>query len=115
MTLTSHRRSTKNRENALPAKPTVISTVRLVCGPASSVSGASSTPGSSMNVFHITFTPCGAFSAVVTSAGSRKCATEVAAYRKNQANWSASLGFPATVPVGGCRHSQSIKARAASR
>ena len=64
--------------SAEPAKPAVISTVRLVCGPNSSVTGASSTPGSSMNVFHMTFTPCGAFIAVVTSAGSLRCAIAVA-------------------------------------
>ena len=64
--------------NALPAKPIVISTVRLSWGPASSVSGASSTPGSSMNVFHMTLMPCGAFSVVVTRGGSLKCAMAVA-------------------------------------
>ena len=31
-----------------------------------------------MNVFHMTLMPCGAFSAVVTRAGSLKCATAVA-------------------------------------
>ena len=61
-----------------PAKPAVMKRVRALCGPNSSVTGASSTPGSSMNVFHMTFTPCGAFMAVVTSAGSRRCAIAVA-------------------------------------
>jgi hypothetical protein len=64
--------------SADPAKPAVMNSVRALCGPKSSVTGASSTPGSSMNVFHMTFTPCGAFIAVVTSAGSRRCATAVA-------------------------------------
>ena len=31
-----------------------------------------------MNVFHMTLTPCGAFIAVVTSAGSLPCAIAVA-------------------------------------
>ena len=44
-------------------------TVSAVCGPSSSVTGVSSAPGSSMNVFHMTFTPWGAFIAVVISAG----------------------------------------------
>ena len=76
--LTSQRRSTQNRLAAEPAKPGVISTVRAVCGPSSSVTGASSTPGSSIEVFHITLMPCGAFMAAVTSAGSLPCATAVA-------------------------------------
>ena len=41
----------------------------MVCGPASSVTGVSSTPGSSSEVFHIRLMPCGAFIAVVTRAG----------------------------------------------
>ena len=61
-----------------PANPAVSSTVRLTCGPNSKVTGASSTPGSSSGVFHMRFTPCGAFMAVVTRAGSRKCAIAVA-------------------------------------
>ena len=61
-----------------PAKPTVSSTVRLTCGPNSSVTGASRTPGSSRGVFHMRFTPCGAFMAVVTRAGRWKCAMAVA-------------------------------------
>ena len=68
-----------------------------------------------MNVFHMTFTPCGAFIAAVTSAGSRRCATAVASYLKNQAIWSASLGLPATVLDAGSRHSQSVTASAPSR
>ena len=61
-----------------PAKPTVISRVRLACGPASSVTGDSSTPGSSSGVFHMRFTPCGAFMASVTRAGSLPWAMAVA-------------------------------------
>ena len=53
--------------------------VRLTCGPASSVTGVSSIPGSRKDVFHITLMPRGAFSAVVTSAGRCPCATAVAA------------------------------------
>ena len=61
-----------------PAKPAVSITVRLTCGPHASVTGARTMPGSSMNVFHITFTPCGAFIAVVTRAGRCRCAIAVA-------------------------------------
>jgi len=61
-----------------PAKPMVNSRVRLTCGPHASVTGASTTPGSSMNVFHMAFTPCGAFMAVVTRAGRCQCAIAVA-------------------------------------
>jgi len=64
---------------AEPAKPSVSTTVRLVCGPASSVTGVSSIPGSRNGVFHIRFTPVGAFSVVVTSAGKCPCATAAAA------------------------------------
>ena len=98
-----------------PAKPAVRNTVIALCGPKSNVTGASSTPGSIMNVFHIAFTPCGAFIAVVTSAGSRPCTTAVASYLKNQVNWSVSLGLPATIRDAGSRHSQSVTASAASR
>ena len=89
--LAPQRRSTQNRSAADPAKPSVSTMVRLVCGPASSVTGVSSTPGSSRTVFHIRLTPCGAFIAVVTSAGRLPCATAVAAYRMNQANRSTSV------------------------
>ena len=73
-----------------PANPAVMNTVSAVCGPSSSVTGVSSAPGSSMNVFHMTLTPCGAFIAVVISAGRCPCAMAVASYRRNQASWSAS-------------------------
>ena len=88
--LTSHRRSTANMARLDPANPAVMNTVSAVCGPSSSVTGVSSAPGSSMNVFHMTFTPRGAFIAVVISAGRCPCAIAVASYRKNQASWSAS-------------------------
>ncbi len=88
--LASHRRSTANIASAEPAKPSVSSTVMLACGPASRVSGASSTPGSSIGVFHMRLTPCGAFMPAVLSAGRRRWATAVASYLKNQANWSLS-------------------------
>src|SRR3984957_768849 len=61
--------------SADPANPAVIRTVRLACGPASRVTGASSIPGSGMKVFHMTLMPCGAFIASVVSAGRWKCAT----------------------------------------
>jgi hypothetical protein len=64
---------------AEPAKPSVSIIVRLASGPARSVSGARTTAGSSSEVFHMTFTPCGAFSAVLASAGSLPCATAIAA------------------------------------
>ena len=98
-----------------PAKPIVMNTVSALCGPKSSVTGASSTPGSIMNVFHIAFTPCGAFIAVVTSAGRCPCMIAVASYLKNQAIWSASLALPATVRDAGSRHSHSVTASAPSR
>ena len=113
--LTSHRRSTRNRLAAEPAKPSVVSTVSEVCGPASSVTGASSTPGSSIEVFHITLMPCGAFIAAVTSAGSLPCVSAVASYRMNHAKKSASFGFPATVCDAGSAHSRQVTATAASR
>ena len=61
-----------------PAKPTVSSTIKLTCGPNSNVTGASRTPGSSIGVFHMRFTPCGAFMAAVTRSGSLACAIAVA-------------------------------------
>ena len=73
-----------------PANPAVMNTFSAVCGPSSSVTGVSSAPGSSMNVFHMTLTPRGAFIAVVISAGRCPCAMAVASYRRNQASWSAS-------------------------
>jgi hypothetical protein len=53
-----------------PAKPAVVTTVRLTCGPSSRVTGASSTPGSNNEVFHIMLSPTGAFIALVTRASS---------------------------------------------
>ena len=64
--------------SADPANPAVMNTVSAACGPASHVTGASSVPGSIMNVFHMTLTPCGAFIAVVISAGRCPCAIAVA-------------------------------------
>ena len=75
---TSQRRSTQYIDAAEPANPSVSSRVRVVCGPASSVTGLSSTPGSSSEVFHIRLMPCGAFIAVVTRAGRLPCATDSA-------------------------------------
>ena len=77
--LAPHRRKTQNRLAADPAKPSVSAIVRLTCGPASSVTGVSSMPGSRNDVFPITLMPRGAFIAVVTSAGRCPCATAVAA------------------------------------
>ena len=67
--LAPHHLSTQNKLAAEPAKPKVSSRFRLAHGPASSVTGASRTPGSSIDAFHIRLMPCGAFSPVVTSAG----------------------------------------------
>ena len=77
--LAPHRRSIQNKLAADPAKPSVSATVRLVCGPASSVTGVSSIPGSRKDPFHIMLTPRGAFRAVVTSAGSLPWLIAVAA------------------------------------
>jgi hypothetical protein len=77
--LAPHRRNTQNRLAADPANPSVSATVRLTCGPSSSVTGLSNIPGSKNDVFHMTLMPRGAFVAVVTSAGvderggSRRC------------------------------------------
>jgi len=76
---TRQRRSTRNIAAADPAKPAVVSKVRLTCGPNSSVTGASTTPGKSIELFHIKLMPTGAFSAVVTRAGSSPCEIAVAA------------------------------------
>jgi hypothetical protein len=43
--------------------------VRATCGPNRSVTGEITIPGSRSEVFHIRLTPCGAFIAVVSSAG----------------------------------------------
>src|SRR5215469_2665391 len=83
--LTSHRRSTKNSAAADPAKPTVSSIERLTIGPAIRVTGVSKIDGSNVEVFHMALTPCGKFTAVVTSAGRWPCETAAAAYRRNQA------------------------------
>ena len=79
---------------AEPAKPSVSTVVRVACGPTARVSGANTTPGSRKDVFHIRFTPCGAFSAVVTRSGSRPWAIAVASYRMNQAKRSMSWDTP---------------------
>ena len=113
--LAPHRRAVANMLSADPANPSVMSTVRLACGPASSVSGARRTPGSGMAVFHMRLIPCGAFIAVVISAGSLRWATAEASYRKNQANWSASYGLPATIRDAGSRHSHMVSATAPTR
>ncbi len=76
--LAPHRRRTRNKLAADPAKPTVSSTVKLTCGPASSVTGVSTIPGSKIEVFHSRLTPCGGFMAVVTKAGRCPCAIAVA-------------------------------------
>jgi hypothetical protein len=101
--------------SADPAKPAVSTTVRLAWGPASSVTGASSTPGSGTKVFHMTLMPCGAFIPSVVRAGSRKCAAAVASYRKYQVNWSVSKGLAATIRDAGSRHSHNVTNSAPSR
>src|SRR5580693_1552681 len=113
--LTDQRRSTQNMVAAEPAKPSVSSTVRLTCGPASKVTGVSSTPGSSSEVFHIRLTPRGAFIAVVTRCGRLPCATDSALYRMNQANRSMSVGSPTCILDAGLTHSRQVTANAPAR
>ena len=114
VTLAPQRLSTQNRLAAEPAKPTVSKMVRLASGPASSVTGDSTTPASSIEAFHIMLMPCGAFSPVVTSAGSRPCETAVALYRMNQATRSTSPGLcPAARPAGSA-HRRQVSAKEAS-
>jgi hypothetical protein len=60
-------------------------------------------------------TPCGAFIPSVVRAGSRRCSTAVAAYRKYQVNWSLSYGLAATIRDTGSRHSHIVTANAATR
>ncbi len=64
---------------AEPAKPSTSRVVSATCGPNNAVTGLMMTPGSRNDVFHIRFTPCGAFIATVVSAGSRKCLTATSA------------------------------------
>lgn len=59
-------------------------------------------------MFHIMFTPCGAFIALLTSAGSRPWLTASAAYRRYHANRSASVQLPATVRDAGSAHSRQV-------
>src|SRR6516162_6662419 len=113
--LAPHHLSTQNKLAAEPAKPAVSSRFRLVHGPASSVTGARRTPGSSIDAFHIRLMPCGAFSPVVTSAGSRPCETAVALYRMNQATRLASPGLPPAARPAGSAHSRQVSAKEASR
>jgi hypothetical protein len=82
--------------------------VRLTCGPHSSVTGESSTPGSRNDVFHIRLTPIGAFIAVVNSVGRCPCETAVAAYCTNQANKSTSPRSPACMRCAGSIHSRPV-------
>jgi hypothetical protein len=89
--------------------------VSVTCGPASSVTGASSTPGTSSEVFHIRLTPCGWFSDVVISAGSLPWLTAVAAYRMYQANRSASCGSPTWTRPAGSIHNRKVRITATSR
>ena len=68
------------------------------------------TPGSSIDAFHIRLMPCGAFSPVVTSAGSRPCETAVALYRMNQATRLTSPGLPRTIHAPGSAQSRHVSA-----
>src|SRR5712692_7690574 len=113
--LTRHRRSTTNMAVAEPARPAVVRTVRLTCGPSRSVTGASSTPGSSNEVFHIRLTPVGAFIPLVTRAGRCPWLTAVAAYRRYQANRLASPALGATNLVAGSAHSRQLRRSAPAR
>ena len=61
-----------------PAKPMTSRTVSATCGPNSAVTGVTTMPGSSSDVFHMRLTPCGAFIAMVLSAGSLKCSMAAA-------------------------------------
>ncbi len=63
---------------AEPANPRASRNVRLTCGPKVAVTGETTMPGSRSEVFHIRLTPCGAFIAIVLSAGSLKCWMAVA-------------------------------------
>src|SRR3984957_11542204 len=110
-----HHLSTQNRLAADPAKPTVSSRFKLVNGPASKVTGASMTPGSSIDAFHIKLMPCGAFSPVVTSDGSRPCDNAVALFRMNQATRLTSPGLPLTIRAPGSAQSRQVSAYAATR
>lgn len=89
--------------------------VRLTCGPASTVTGVSSTAGSSTDVFHIRLMPRGAFIAVVTRCGRLPCATDSALYRMNQANRSMSVGSPTCILDAGLTHSRQVTANAPAR
>src|ERR1022692_5008751 len=98
-----------------PAKPAVSSTVRLTCGPSSRVTGVSTTPGSSSDVFHIRLTPTGAFIALVTRAGRWPWLTAAAAYRRYQENRSASPAFGAANLDAGSAHRRQVRMSAAAR
>ena len=115
VTLAPQRRRTQKRLAAEPAKPAVSKMVRLVCGPASSVTGVSTMPGSRTDVFHIRLMPCGAFRPVVIRAGSCPCDSAVAVYRMNQENSAMSPGLLATIRPAGSAHSRHVTAKEASR
>ena len=68
-----------------------------------------------MELFHIRLMPLGALSAVVVSAGSCPCAIAVAAYRRYQANRSASPVLPLTILDAGSPHSRQVTTIAPTR
>ena len=108
--LAPHHLSTQNKLAAEPAKPKVSRRFRLAHGPTSSVTGASRIPGRSIDAFHIRLMPCGAFSPVVTRAGSRPCETAVALYRMNHATRLTSPGLPLTIRAPGSAQSRQVSA-----
>ena len=62
--------ATRHRErHTEPARPTAVSTVTVAQPPHAAVTGAKSSAGSGMPLFHMRLTPSGALRAVASSGG----------------------------------------------
>ena len=82
-------RSAPNAAVAEPARPTAVSTVTVASPPHAAVTGANSSAGNAMPLFHIRLTPSGALSAVVSNGG-RPLPSACGVQVRSQANSVAS-------------------------
>ena len=82
-------RSAPNAAVAEPARPTATSTVTVARPPHAAVTGANTSAGSAMPLFHMRLTPSGTPCAVASSGGSpaaRACGVQVSSQEKRTAS-----------------------------
>ena len=91
-------RSAPNAAVAEPARPSAVSTVTVASPPHAAVTGANSSAGSAMPLFHMRLMPSGALSAVVCSGGCpspRACGVQVRSQAKSVASdWLTAVSLP---------------------